>query len=340
MQAFEVRVTRALSSTLNLHRTVQRVLQLAVPDLAQGVQVAVDGATRTAGTAGGPSRTWPLRWRGSELGALRLDFEEPPTADRVARVEVLVRAASVALFAARTLSERNALVDTLRTALVPPALPDVPGYGVAARYRPTVEAALVGGDFYDVWQAGAEWAFVLGDVSGKGVDAAVMTGQVRTALRTATAVQTSPAAALHLVDGVLTRASGQRFATLVHGRLGPDGTVILAGAGHPWPLHLRSDGTVAAVPTGGTVLGMLRAPEFVDATVRLAPGESLVLWTDGVTEARVGRRMLGEDAVVAIVADSRGLPAATLAERVEQLAMEHLEGAPHDDLAVLVVQRS
>lgn len=310
-------------------------MDLAVPRAGSWAEAEAGGERLASpGEPVGDVRVWPLVQRGSEVGRLRLTG---PTE----LAPALAGAAGPAVAAALLLQERAELVDTLRTALLPPQLPPVAGVGLGARYRPAREALLIGGDFYDVWPVGSEHAFVLGDVSGKGVAAAVLTGQVRQSLRTAAELLPDPAQALALVDGVLRAADGRRFATAVHGRFEADGgrvQVRLAGAGHPDPLHLRADGTVERVRAGGTVLGMLRSPRFSTTSLTLAAGESLVLWTDGVTEARARRELLGEQRLVEVVGDSLGLPAHTLAERVEQVAVEHAEGGPRDDLAVLVVQ--
>lgn len=333
----------ALAGTLNLPRAVGRVHDLAVPGLARWACV-VAGAVTTSDPQPRPPvvRTWPLLHRGAQLGTLELAWHVEPDAEALARAAALAGAASVGLHAARVHAERAELVDTLRSALLPPSLPTVTGLDLGARYRPTREASLVGGDFYDVWPLGGdEHAFLLGDVSGKGVAAAVLTGQVRQSLRTAAAVLDDPAESLALVDRVLRESDGTRFATAVHGRVRSDGggwQLRLAGAGHPSPLHLRGPGQVTEVPTGGTLLGMLRRPRFTTTELRLAPGESMVLWTDGLPEARAGGAALGDEQLHEVVADSWGLPAQVLAERLEQTALEHLAGSAHDDLAVLVLR--
>ena len=227
--------------------------------------------------------------------------------------------------------------------MLPPDLPDVAGVELGARYRAAQEATQIGGDFYQVYRCGPDgWAFEIGDVCGKGVNAAVLTGQVRQSLRTAALVEDDPARTLAVLNDTMLAVDGSKFVSVVHGRLQrrDDGAVSigLAGGGHPHPLLLRTDGTVEPVEAPGMIVGMLREARFRTVTFTLAPGETLLLYTDGVTEARVEAEQLGTARLAAMLRDCRGMTAQAIAERLEQMVLDYLNGRPHDDIALLALR--
>jgi serine phosphatase RsbU (regulator of sigma subunit) len=281
-----------------------------------------------------------MRAHGSTLGVLHI----AGAADQldVPRALELAHRAALALAAARVYEERAALAETLRAALLPPALPTIPGVEVGARYRAAQETTEIGGDFYEVSPLGdGRWTLSLGDVCGKGVDAAVLTGQVRQSLRTAVLANADPPASLELLNAAMLATDGTRFVTILHGLMSveEDGVRIrLACGGHPQPLVLRSDGQVETVKAYGTLVGMLPGVRFGASDIYLAPGETLLMYTDGITEARVGNELLGPERLIAMFADCRGMPAQSVTERVEQFVLEYLNGRPHDDLAILALR--
>ncbi|MGW7342617.1 PP2C family protein-serine/threonine phosphatase [Streptomyces sp. NPDC054854] len=201
-------------------------------------------------------------------------------------------------------ADAERLARTLQRTLLPPALPTVPGLQTAAAYHPA-SADEVGGDFYDLFPLDdGRWAFFLGDVCGKGADAAALTSLTRYTLRAAAIYDPDPRAALANLDTVLKgeyQGDNPRFCTAVFGVLdaASDGsfTVTLAGGGHPPTLAVRADGTVEPVSTtGGQLIGLLPDPHFVQTTTHLAPGDTLLLYTDGLIEARTADgSMLGEE---------------------------------------------
>lgn len=384
----------ALAGTLNLRRTLGRVVTLAVPRLGYWCAVVIpDGQLHrvisTGLATGSPvdrtvellaaAATKPGRHQLPDRGAL-VELGVPPGAvDQVlaespveavtvpldahgatngtlvvirpvadadeldAMTHELAKRAALAIDAARIYEERAALATTLRTALLPPDLPRVPGVELGARYRAAQEATLIGGDFYQVYGCGPDsWAFEIGDVCGKGVHAAVLSGQVRQSLRTAVLVEDDPARTLAVLNDTMLAVDGSKFVSVVHGRLrcGSDGavTVDLAGGGHPPPLLLRTDGTVVPVEAPGMIVGMLREARFRTVTLTLAPGESLLLYTDGVTEARVGDQQLGAVRLAAMLRDCRGMSAQAITERLEQMVLDYLAGGPHDDIALLAIR--
>ncbi|WP_418154589.1 PP2C family protein-serine/threonine phosphatase [Actinoalloteichus caeruleus] len=252
---------------------------------------------------------------------------------------------STALEGARVHSERSRIAESLRSALLPPALPEPPGLSLGSAYRASAEATRIGGDFLDVHEepGGGRWTFSLGDVCGKGVDAAVLTGQVRQSLRTASLVSAGPAARLELLNRVMLQAGDGRFATVVTGAMttveGGGARIRLANGGHPRPLVLRRDGTVESLETAGMLVGALDEASFLETETELAPGESLLLYTDGVTEARdESGEMFEEERLQEELATCGGLQAQAVANRVQQRVFEFLHGNDHDDIAILVIQ--
>jgi hypothetical protein len=253
----------------------------------------------------------------------------------------LARRASRAMTTAAVYEEQATLARTLRDALVPAPLPSIPAVQFGASYRPAQEASQIGGDFYDVTpRPDGQWAMSIGDVCGKGISAAVLTGQVRQSLRTASLVTDNPAEALRLVNETLLRSDGTTFVTAMFGLLtvnGRDVRIRLATGGHPPPLLLR-DGQVAPVPVRGTLIGMLADARFQAVDLQLQDGDLLVFYTDGVHEARGATGLLGIEPVLATLADCADLTAQAVTERLVQLVLEHLGDWPHDDIAVLALR--
>jgi sigma-B regulation protein RsbU (phosphoserine phosphatase) len=197
------------------------------------------------------------------------------------------------------------LARTLQQTLLPPILPDVPGLSLAAHYHPA-SADQVGGDVYDLFPLpGGRWAVFLGDVCGKGAAAAVVTSLTRYTLRSAAVYDDDPVAVLKNLNSVLLQEVAGQFCTVVFGVLTPAPghcTVTLASGGHPPALLVRGDGSVAYQHTpGGQLLGILPDARITTTTVDLTAGDTLLLYSDGLTEARVdeSRNRLGEEAVLA-----------------------------------------
>ncbi|WP_141576821.1 PP2C family protein-serine/threonine phosphatase [Actinomadura sp. WMMA1423] len=236
------------------------------------------------------------------------------------------------------------LVRTLQRTLLPPALPKVPGLHAAAAYHP-VSRDEVGGDFYDLFPLDdGRWAFFLGDVCGKGAEAAALTSLTRYTLRAAAIYDPDPCTALGNLDTVLKGEyqSDPRFCTALVGVMAPepDGSfsVILAGGGHPPALAVRADGTVEAVDTpGGQLIGILPDPRFAKAEVRLAPGDALLLYTDGLTEARTpDGAMLGGEGLTAHLTSTPCDGADNLLANIHKLLTE-LGAGVSDDTALLAL---
>jgi sigma-B regulation protein RsbU (phosphoserine phosphatase) len=236
------------------------------------------------------------------------------------------------------------LARILQQTLLPPALPAVPGMEVAAHYH-AASADQVGGDFYDLFPlTGDSWGFFLGDVSGKGADAAVVTSLTRYTLRAAAVYDPDPAAVLVNLNRVLYQelaGANARFCTVIYGRLVPEEngcTVVLAGGGHPPALLLRAGGTAEVLHTaGGQLVGALPAAKVVTVEARLGPGDTLLLYTDGLIEARTnGKVRYSEEQLYEFVAAAAPSTASALIGVVKELLAGFGDGVD-DDTALLAL---
>ncbi|MEV4624530.1 PP2C family protein-serine/threonine phosphatase [Asanoa sp. NPDC049573] len=257
--------------------------------------------------------------------------------------------AGAALDAAVLYRDQADVAETLQASLAPTEPPAVGGVQWGAAYRPAPSSLRIGGDFYGAHEMPDGGAlFYLGDVSGKGVDAAVFTGQIRQGIQALRRIESDPARLLVLLnDAVLetSRAHGQgRFATMVLGRAQPAHgsglSLTLASGGHLPPIVVRADGTVETVDLRGMLIGVVPDPRIAAVAVQLAPGETCLLFSDGVTEARGGVRgeQFGAARLVDALEGCQRMPAPALAERVEQVIGDWLGGRNHDDIAVLAVR--
>ncbi|WP_233160903.1 PP2C family protein-serine/threonine phosphatase [Actinophytocola xanthii] len=254
--------------------------------------------------------------------------------------------AGAAMSAARMYAEQASITDTLMRELLPPRLHRVAGVDFAGGYRASATTERVGGDFYDVHPAAddtGESLAVLGDVCGKGLDAAVLTGKIRNTLHALLPLADDHAQMLRLLNRALVASDGSRFATLVLASAAREGENVrlrLTCAGHLPPLVVRADGRVEEAPTRGVLVGVLPEVASTTAHVTLAPGETCLLYTDGITEARggpFGDVMFGEERLRSALAECAGLPAEAVVERVQMLAAEWVGGGRHDDMAVLAI---
>ncbi|HEX6346477.1 PP2C family protein-serine/threonine phosphatase [Umezawaea sp.] len=234
------------------------------------------------------------------------------------------------------------LATTLQRSLLPPALAHVPGVEVAAYYHPA-SVDEVGGDFYDLFPLAQDrWGLFLGDVCGKGAGAAAVTSIARYTLRAAAVHDSDPRAVLRTLDTVLRQEDGRRFCTVVFGVLTrtADGcTVALAGGGHPPALLLRADGTAHPQDlVGGQLVGVLPDARFVARTVTLGPGDTLLFYTDGLTEARIAadRSRYGDEALLDFAAAIAPMGSADTVKAVRGLLTGFGTGLD-DDTAVLAL---
>ena len=288
----------------------------------------------------------PMTTRGRTLGALTFvsgksgrRFDEQD----VELAQELGRRCATAVDNARLYTERSYIARTLQESLLPVELPDIPGVEAAARFRPTGEGNEVGGDFYDMFETGNRgWTVVMGDVCGKGPDAAAVTALARYTLRAAAMRERLPSRSLAVLNEALLRQrDDRRFCTVAYAyfeKLDRGARVGVACGGHPLPLLLRADGTVETVGEPGTLLGVVPDPDLEDRAVTLEPGDALVFYTDGVIEGRGDSNVLDERRLAELVATCAGAGADAIAARVEEAAVLSQGGRPRDDVAVLVLR--
>ncbi|MET9505819.1 SpoIIE family protein phosphatase [Streptomyces sp. NPDC006622] len=272
--------------------------------------------------------------------------------DRRAYEEELLRARKAAEEARKEAeADRTRLQDALavlQQSLLPATLPTVPGLEAAAHYR-TASPDRLGGDFYDLFPIDSKrFAFFLGDVCGKGPQAAAVTSLTRYTLRAAALHDPDPVSALSTLNKVLhERYTGgdPRYCTAIFGTLEPDPAtgrtaVRLASGGHPPALVLHADGTADFLPTpGGLLVGVLPDARFVTAATDLAPGDTLLLYTDGLTEARIGddrTALYGEEALRTFAACHAGQPAQAVVQALTGL-LDDLGDGLDDDTALLAL---
>jgi serine phosphatase RsbU (regulator of sigma subunit)/anti-sigma regulatory factor (Ser/Thr protein kinase) len=289
----------------------------------------------------------PMVARGRTLGAISFVAAESGRRydeSDLALADELARRAAMAVDNARLYTELSGIADTLQAELLPTEIPNIPGIDVAVRYRAAGELNRVGGDFYDVFGRGpGEWAVVIGDVSGKGAPAAAVTALARYTLRTATANAPSPSAALDaLNEALLERRRDQEFCsvalafvTLRDGGL----DVRLCLGGHPPALVKRASGEVLQCGAPGLLMGFVHDPPLTDVDLRLDAGDTLLLFTDGVTDASRQGDRYGDDRLRDLIGElDAALHASELAETIELTAVAHAEFQPQDDMALVAVQ--
>jgi serine phosphatase RsbU (regulator of sigma subunit) len=310
---------------------------------ARGLSAA--SPTSGSGEASGPPIGVMLRSAGRPLGML--EVADGPEREFTPRDEAILaqlgQLAAVAIAKSQAYTRERHIAQVLQRSLLPPTLPIVPGLTAAVRFIAAGEGIEVGGDFYDLFRAGdGRLAALIGDVCGKGPEAASVTALARHTLRAAAAYEARPSAVLALLHRALRDARDDgRFCTVAYCDLEvhPDGLrTRLCCGGHPLPLVLRRSGNVEPVGKLGTLLGADVEPVLTDVVVHLGPGDLVVLYTDGVTEVRAGRReIFGHRDLADLLQRCRGLPADSVAQRVQDAVLQAANGRPRDDIAILVV---
>lgn len=259
-------------------------------------------------------------------------------------------AAMSALVLAAVMTERRRIEDaaryiseTLQRGLLPRHLPEIPGIETAVESRPAGEGELVGGDFYDWFESGMQsWDVMLGDIGGKGPAAARTTALARYTLRADAVHEDRPSRILELLNGAIMRQAPGETCTVAYGRIAPRRgggvRVTLSVAGHPLPLVVRNGGAVEPLGGSGTLLGAVPNPMLADYRAQLDPGDAVLLYTDGLTDAYAPDRIVTQEELVAALERSVGREAEGIAAAVQEMALDGGDRGPRDDITVLVLR--
>lgn len=291
----------------------------------------------------------PLSAGGRTIGVLTLASSDSGLTydtEDVSLTAGLAHRCALALENARLYREHSYVARTLQRGLLPQRLPEIPGVEVGVEYLSVGEDNEVGGDFYDLIDTHYDgWLCVLGDVCGKGARAAAVTALVMYTLRAVAFQGDRPSAVFSALNEAMVRHdAGGQFCTAVCARLepqeAPGGNVLmtLTRAGHPPPLLLR-DGSIEEVGEPGKALGVFPELDLEDHYMHLVPGDVLMLYTDGVIEARSpDGTFFGDERLQSLLGSCAGLDAAAIAERIREAVLEHKGGDPSDDVAILVLR--
>ncbi|MBV9802453.1 MAG: SpoIIE family protein phosphatase [Solirubrobacterales bacterium] len=368
---------QALSSSLDYARTLQQVAALAVPGLADCCAVAMRGEDETLELVALAHRDPAQNAPEGQLGqALLAQLGDPVTAtvhrDSLIAVPLaapaqppigvlilamtqsgrrfdqadltlageLAHRATIAIESARLYSERSLIATTLQRSLLPPELPEIAGFRLAGLYRAAGEQNEVGGDFYDAFEVPGGWMLVVGDVAGRGAEAAALTSLSRYTLRTAAKLLRDPIAALEQLNLALRERPGLSLVSVCCVLLRVDGAqasaeVVLAG--HPPALRVRA-GTPSPVGVFAPFLGAYEQGDWRAESIELGYGDQLVLYTDGVIDTVGETERFGEERLAATVGGGRG--AQETVARIEAAVGDFAHGPQADDMAVIVVERT
>lgn len=317
----------------------------AIPERASGrLRLDPDSPLHTLGVR--HALVAPMRARDHALGRLiLLSVDEPFDEDEELIAKEAARRAAAAIDHAQLFAHRSHIARTLQASLLPPSLPAIGSFEVAARYDAAGNGVDSGGDFYDLFATGgSSWAAMIGDVQGKGPGAAAITALARYTLRAAALRARRPSRILGLLnDALYSNEQTDRTCTVAYARivLGDGGVhATLCLAGHLQPLLRAADGSVTPIGTPGRFLGALPATELVDVDVDIPRGGSLIFYTDGVSDARTAsREEFGDERLRALV---EGLPrdasADDIAGAIESAVITWQRGELVDDLALLVLR--
>ena len=370
---FLIAATAKLDSSLDPQQTLRKIARTAVPELAElcvidlidsdgsvvetvaaatdpaeaadverarrvgeAQELSTDGAARRYSSAA----AFPMVARGRMLGTISFFHPRSYERSRLAVLEDLTGRAALAYDNARLYAERDRVAHTLRRSLMPAALPVIPGLELASYFRPMGPGSEVGGDFYDVFGNGRSCWLVVGDVCGKGAEAAALTGFLRHTAVAYARDETSPADVLSRVNqAMLEQNFDGRFATAILAHLAfADGEVDLtiAAAGHPPALVARAGGEAEELGESGTLLGIFSDPKIREVSTTLRAGDALALYTDGLTEAHAPERMISVQAMIEQLAQSSPRFARDAIDSLLELI--DLDVGTRDDIAILAAR--
>ncbi|GAA1567762.1 hypothetical protein GCM10009678_58270 [Actinomadura kijaniata] len=258
----------------------------------------------------------------------------------LAVVQRLGRQLALVIRAARLYRRRAEVADSLQASLLPKTLPAIPGVALAGKYMAATHGGEVGGDFYDVFRTMDGWGLVLGDVCGKGEDAAAVTATARHGVRLVSRWKPTPEEVLALVNDSLLEED--RFVTAVLATVRPKGegvTAALGIAGHPPAIVVRADGVIRTTSRGGVPLGLFEDFDAGLDTVDLGPGDTLFLHSDGVLEAcDPVRQEFGQERLMEILAAHATEPVEAMIDAVERALLDYCDGDLRDDVSMLALR--
>ncbi|MDQ1534056.1 MAG: hypothetical protein QOF28_1817 [Actinomycetota bacterium] len=288
----------------------------------------------------------PLVKRGRVLGAMQFvntrSSRAYASADLTLAEAVAARIAS-ALANMRLRAHQRLIATTLQSSLLPESLPEIPGLELAVGYWAAGEGTEVGGDFYDVFEVDSGWAVVIGDVCGTGPVAASLTGLVRHTIRAAAWQRAPHDEVLRQVNTAVLRSGRSTFCTALFATLTETASGYrfeMVSGGHPLPIVLRADGTTETLGSPGTLLGAFADPRLITVASDIGPGESLVMYTDGITDVRPPHDLSTDALEQIVVRAARGAGSAT--EVINRLGHELSAILPiaerNDDIALRVIK--
>jgi len=287
----------------------------------------------------------PLIARGRLLGVLSCFYSQencPRDTEHLSLMRAVADRAAMALDNASMYAARTHLARTLQRSLLPETLPQLERLTLSSAYHPVGEGNEVGGDFYDVFITPLGCWLAVGDVCGKGPEAAAVTALVRHSIRAFAFVRSSPAQVLGAVNEVmLGHELFHRFATVVLARLdltGQPATAVIAGAGHPPPVLLASSGSASCLGLRGTMLGVRPGCDVLDFELELEPGATLVLYTDGLLDAGAPRSSLTALELSRLLAEHVGAAPSVIVQQLERLALSSGAGRLRDDVAIVAAR--
>lgn len=257
-------------------------------------------------------------------------------------VEEIARHVAVAIKVGRMFLRRSVITEALQASLLPRDLPRVPGVEIATAYLPSTGDLGVGGDFYDVFASQGGWGVAIGDVCGRGEDAAAATATARHAIRVFGHLNGDPAEVLRMANDVMHRpGGGEQFATAIAARLEwTNGTLrmALATTGHPAPLLVRPGGRVRMLSGGGLPLGFFEDPRPATEQLDLKAGDLLFFYSDGVTEARSADGSYFESRLGDELLGLAGRPASEVVAGIRDRVVEFSEGYVRDDVSMVALR--
>ncbi len=276
----------------------------------------------------------------AELTILSLDPAAPIDADTLATARTIARQAALAIDNARLYQQQKQFAETMQQSLLPRDRPSIPGLAVGTVYESAAQVD-VGGDVFDFLELGdGRLAVVLGDVTGHGIDATADMAMAKFVFRSLAREHSEPSEFLaHANDVVVGEIAVGKFITMAYLTIDPGGEVLCASAGHPEPRLVAPDGRVEGLPAGGLALGIDEQQTYEQVRAELLVGGAVVIYTDGVVEARTGRELFGIERLDAVLAAHATEPPQAIADAVIEACREYSGGNLTDDCAVVVIKR-